>query len=258
MVYFFQVILLICLQSFGLANNILLICLRVFHFSQNWLDSTDTSLPPVDSLCLCLVEKKEESHFESLSSCLPISPSHFSDSPVYLSVGITLCSPFILAENISMWSWTHLSVPEGCLSNCHSPLPHLLHSRLNTKKRTTNISMTTDISITGTHTQYTCLYRHLNTFHFPIITPSIFTLAPTHSPCITTFANHGHSHMSILWWEKTRESRMLLSTFRLTSGFNLCQIGFTCTHKRWMHKQNRHLHMYRHTCSHTNTHTDTS
>lgn len=53
---------------------------------------------------------------------------------VCLSAGNILCSPFFLAENISMWSWTHLSEPDGCLSNCHSPLSRLLCSRLNIKK----------------------------------------------------------------------------------------------------------------------------
>lgn len=93
----------------------------------------------VHSLCLCLVEKKDVSHSAlPLNHYPPVNPSvHLifqSVLPVRLLAGVILCSPFILAENISMWSRTHLSEPDGCLSNCHSPLPHLLCSRLNTKK----------------------------------------------------------------------------------------------------------------------------
>lgn len=75
------------------------------------------------------------SHSASLSSP-PVSPSHSSVTllSVRLSAGVILCSPLALAENISMWSWTHLSEPDGCPSNCHSPLPPLIRSRLNTKK----------------------------------------------------------------------------------------------------------------------------
>lgn len=117
----------------------------------------------VHSLCLCLVVKKDEFHFESLSSCLPSVHLIFQlVLSVCLSASIILCSPFVLAENISMWSWTHLSQPDGCLSNCHSPLPHLLHSRLNTKKRTTDISMAQN-SRRSTHTQYhVCTAIHLS------------------------------------------------------------------------------------------------
>lgn len=88
-------------------------------------------LSQVHPSCLCLVEKRDLSHsILTLKHYPPVYPSvHLIFSQTCLCVsqqGIMLCSPFILAENISMWSWTHLSEPDGCLSNCHSPLPHLL------------------------------------------------------------------------------------------------------------------------------------
>lgn len=145
--------------------------------------------PPAHSLCLPRVEKKDVSHSTvPLNHYPPVYPSvrliFQSAQSVHPAAGITLCSPFILAENISMWSWIHLSEPDGCLSNCHSPLPHLLHSRLNTKKGQRALAW---FKTQGIHTWLHIHFRHPNTFHFPVIAPCIFTLALTHSPCISTF-----------------------------------------------------------------------
>lgn len=141
----------------------------------------------------------------SLNHYPPFYPSvHliFQSGPsVCLSAGITLCSPFFLAENISMWSWAHLSEPDGCLSNCHSPLPRPHRSRLNTKKgqRTLAWFKAPRMAHTNTHTQ-SC--HHPKTFHVPIITPRIFTLAP--SPT-TSVLQHLYNiravHTYIVWWE---------------------------------------------------------
>ena len=103
-----------------------------------------TSLSPVHSPCLCLIEKKDASHSApTLNHYPPVFPSvHLifqSDLSVGLSAGVTLCSPFFLAENISMWRRAHLSEPDGCLSNCHSALPHPL--KVKHKKSTEGISV---------------------------------------------------------------------------------------------------------------------
>lgn len=71
------------------------------------------------------------SHSELLSSYIYPSVHLIFQSllSVCLSAGIMLCSPFTL------WILSaHLSETDGCPSNCHSPRPPLIRSRLNTKK----------------------------------------------------------------------------------------------------------------------------
>lgn len=70
----------------------------------------------VQLLCHCVQRRKTRL---ALNHYPPVYPSvHLIFHPalsVSLSAGVTLCSPFILVENISMWSWSHLPEPDGCL-----------------------------------------------------------------------------------------------------------------------------------------------
>lgn len=72
--------------------------------------------------CLCLVEKKDMSHFALTLNHYTLLSSHqsisfFSQVCLSVSESITLRSPLCIVQNISMWSRAHLSEPDRCLSN---------------------------------------------------------------------------------------------------------------------------------------------
>lgn len=135
----------------------------------------------------------------SLNHYPPFYPSvHliFQSGPsACLSAGTTLCSPFFLAENISMWSWAHLSEPDGCLSNCHSPLPRLHRSRLNTKKGQRTLAWFKAPRMAHTHTfmppskGLSCSYYHSMHPHISAI--------PHHLHTSASLKYHGRY---VVWW----------------------------------------------------------
>lgn len=143
----------------------------------------------------------------SLNHYPPFYPSvHliFQSGPsVCLSAGITLCSPFFLAENISMWSWAHLSEPDGCLSNCHSPLPRPHRSRLNTKKGQRTLAWFKAPRMAHTHTytimppskDLSCSYYHSTYLHISAI--------PHHLRTSASLQYQGRSHIYCLVGNET-------------------------------------------------------
>lgn len=81
------------------------------------------------------------SHSVSLSSCLPISPSHFSVGPVCLS----LSRRHTVLSILSRREYQHVKAGPSLGARWMSPLTAtllcLIRSRLNTKKRTEGISV---------------------------------------------------------------------------------------------------------------------
>lgn len=201
-------------------------------------------LTPVHSPCLCLVEKENVSHSTLTRNYYPPISTHqsisfFSHSCLSVSQQASCCALHSLCEFSLLISQRQMDVPLTAI------LLGLLSSPQGwTQKRTTGISMVqnTRHSLANTH-----LHRHLNTFHFPIITQCIFTLAPTHSTMHQHLYNITATHTCPFFGGKKMSPKCCSQPSAWPQ-----KIIHMHTRGRWMHKQNRHVHL--HTHAHTNTH----
>lgn len=167
----------------------------------------------------------------SLSSVHLIFQSGLS---VCLSESVTLCSPLYIAENISMWSWAHLSEPDGCLSNSSASSAAFKVKR---KKGQQTLAW-----FKAPHLAYTYSYRHTNSVFYTSLhsTYSIFT---KHLHVSTSLQYQGHSRISV-WWEMSPKCCSRPSDWPHNSPAFTCLRGRgECTNKTGAHiRTGTHTH----------------
>lgn len=137
------------------------------------------------------------SHSESLSSCLPISPSHFSVSPVCpISQQASYCALHSFSWRISACEAELVSLSQMDVSrNCHSL--HQLISRLSGGEKKGQRPTRT---VQNARRSHVCTHifapptKHL---FISLLSLCVFTLAPTHSPCISSFTKIPATHIPI-------------------------------------------------------------